>query len=69
MYASHIVAGVFNSQRTKRSDKVWSWVDVHPQHQAHGTKGATGVQVISTCWGWGGAMQWAEGFDPMQMFG
>lgn len=68
MLACHVVAGVFNSQRTKSSDKVWSWMDVHPMHQSIATKGATGVQVISTCWGWG-EMQWAEGFDPLAMFG
>ncbi len=32
MTSSHIVAGVFNGQRTKRSDKYFTFMDFHPDH-------------------------------------
>jgi len=49
MQSSFIVAAIFNSQRQKRSDKVWKWTDIHPEHaQQQQSRGASGKQVMST---------------------
>jgi hypothetical protein len=64
MHSSHVVAGVFNSRRRKQTDKWYRFTDFHPQHQK-ASRGASGVQVVSTMVGWyAGEMQWAEGYGP-----
>ena len=47
MNAGHVVAAIYNANRTKDSHKVWSWIDAHPSHQETKRRGASGKQVIA----------------------
>lgn len=44
MVASHIVAGTFNGQRSKRSDRWFTFEDFHPEH-AKPERGLSGDEV------------------------
>lgn len=44
MTAGSVSAAVLNAQRSKRTDKVWGWIDLHPMHAAK--QKASGRQVF-----------------------
>ncbi len=62
------IAGMWNSHRTKPSDRVWTFVDFHPAHLSEATKpkGMTGREVLqdTTCWFGVDGIEWAEGYGP-----
>ena len=61
------IAGVWNSQRTHKTDRVWLFTDFHPAHLAAAAevKPKTGREIIRgiACW-FGDEIQWAEGYGP-----
>lgn len=63
--ASMVVAGLFNSHRTKKSDRVFSWIDFHPDHIQDIPQKA-GKQLVADTLGWfaPGQVQWLEGYGP-----
>lgn len=66
MTACSVTAGIFNSQRTKTSDRVFMFTDFHPAHLALARKAKkTGKQVLQgiACW-FGNNIKWAAGFGP-----
>jgi hypothetical protein len=67
MAASMVVAGVFNSQRAKASDKVFSWMDFHPEHAGQPRK--TGAALVRKTVDWFPAseVQWLPGYGPEVM--
>ena len=68
--SSQICATLYNVQRTKRSQKVWTWQEFHPWHNRTRPHKATGAQVISTMVGWcGDQMRWAPGYSLTTLFG
>jgi len=66
MTAATVVAGVFNSHRTKTSDKWWTALDFHPAHAQKRSRGKSGRQVLRDVSGSfsPGEIQWAEGYGP-----
>jgi hypothetical protein len=65
MHTGAIVAGLYNVQRTKTSDRVWTFKDFHPAH-ATTHKAKTGRQVVQQTQGWFAAdeIQWLPGYGP-----
>ena len=65
MHTGAIVAGLYNCQRTKASDRVWTFKDFHPAHAAD-KRGKTGRQVIQETQQWfaAGEIQWLPGHEP-----
>jgi hypothetical protein len=65
MHTGAIVAGLYNVQRTKTSDRVWTFRDFHPAH-AMTHKAKTGRQVVQQTQGWFAAdeIQWLPGYGP-----
>jgi len=64
MTAGHVVAAVYNVNRTKDTQKVWSWIDSHPSHQKQKRRGASGKQVIAAVAAMGsGEWEFAPGYD------
>ena len=60
-----IIAGLYNVQRAKTSDKVWSWQDFHPRHQQP-TRRPSGREVLASHLAQfaPGEVQWLEGYGP-----
>jgi hypothetical protein len=65
MQAAMIVAGVYNSHRSKASDKVFAWTEFHSEHAGQ-RRGKTGHQIIQETQQWfaPGEIQWLPGHDP-----
>lgn len=64
------IAGLWNSQRIKKSDRVWVYTDFHPSHQeGRRTKGKTGREVLQgvACWFDPSQIEWAEGYSPEKL--
>lgn len=57
-----IVAGLYNSHRSKASDKVFAWTEFHSEH-AVGRRAKTGHQIIQETQQWfaPGEIQWLPG--------
>jgi hypothetical protein len=66
MNAATVIAGLFNSQRTKTSDRWWTALDFHPAHSQKRSRGKSGRQVLRDVSGWfsPGEIEWAEGYGP-----
>lgn len=62
MHTGAIVAGVYNAQRAKTADRVWTFKNFHPAH-ASTYKGKSGKQVIQETQQWfaPGEIQWLPG--------
>lgn len=64
------IAGVWNSQRTKKSDRVWLYTDFHPAHQKpDAPKGKTGSEVLQgvACWFDPSQIEWADGYSVSKL--
>ncbi len=64
MIGSHVVAGVWNAQRTKTSDRVWWFGDFHPDHLGRQKQRPTGrqaVKQVAQTWFAPGDIEWADG--------
>ena len=57
MQSAFIAAAIYNAQRSKKSDKVWSWVQLHPKHAERRTS-ASGKQVIAQVIAMSGDGEW-----------
>ena len=64
MNAAMVVAGLFNVQRTKASDKVWTAIDFHPAFAEKRSRGKSGRQLLRDVTGWfsPSEIQWADGY-------
>lgn len=60
-----IVAGLYNSHRSKASDKVFAWTEFHSEH-ASARRGKTGRQIIQETQQWFASdeIQWLPGYGP-----
>lgn len=68
--ACSVVAGVWNGQRTRQTDRVWVYTDFHPAHIGRAVNdGLTGREVIQsvTCWYAAEDIEWADGYGPTQL--
>jgi hypothetical protein len=65
MEAAAVMSAIYNSQRAKASDKVWSFADFHPAHAAD-RKGRTGKQIVHGTQQWFAPeeVQWLPGHGP-----
>jgi hypothetical protein len=59
------IAGQWNAQRTKTSDRVWSYTDFHPDHFEI-KKPKSGSEVVQdvVCMISGEGFTWAPGYGP-----
>ena len=65
MTASMIIAGIYNSHRTKASDRVFSWLDFHPDHVQTKAPAAGKQRVAETLsWYGGDEITWLDGYGP-----
>lgn len=64
MMSGHVVAGIFNSRRTKTSQKYYQFTDFHPHHAYSVRVGMSGQQVVSDTVGWYPAdqIEWLPGW-------
>jgi hypothetical protein len=63
-----IAAALFNSQRTKRVDKVWNWIDLHPWHQQ--PRKLSGRETLAkAAVAFATDFEWAAGFSPEVLSG
>ena len=63
MLAGHVAASTYNAQRQKKTDRVWTWKDMHPQHGEE-KQAANGLQVVATVMAMGGGeWQFMPGFS------
>jgi hypothetical protein len=63
MLAGHVAASTYNAQRQKKTDRVWTWKDLHPQH-GEKKQSANGLQVVATVMAMGGGeWQFMPGFS------
>ena len=62
------IAGFWNSHRTKLSDRVWTYVDFHPDHFTEPKK-KTGREVVSdvVCLISSDGFEWAPGHGPQSI--
>jgi hypothetical protein len=70
MLAGFVTAGIFNSQRSKRTDKVWKWTDLHPAHAGERSP-MSGAQITATAFAVAGDVQWdfAPGYTLERIIG
>ena len=70
MQTGAIVAGLYNSQRTKTSDRVWTFADFHPAH-ATARRGKSGLEIVTQTREWFASdeIQWLPGFGPGEQHG
>lgn len=57
-------AATYNAQRTKASQKVWLWVDLHPWHATRVVRRSGRETIAALAASIGAEVQWAEGFNP-----
>ena len=63
MLAGHVSASIYNAKRQKKTDRVWTWQDMHPQH-GDKMQSANGRQVVATVMAMGaGEWQFMPGFS------
>lgn len=65
MTAGMVIAGMYNSHRTKASDRVFSWLDFHPDHVTT-QQAPTGQQQVAETLNWysGDEITWLDGYGP-----
>jgi len=70
MLSGTVVAGIFNSKRQKKTDKVWRWTDCHPWHSPERT-GISSHRLMSLAMSIAGDVEWefAPGYSLERIIG
>jgi hypothetical protein len=68
MFTGSIVAGLYNVQRVKTSDRIWTFKDFHPAHGRD--EKPRGKQHVANTLSWfGDNVTWLEGYGPEMLHG